>query len=402
MSTTSAPNPTHQMQRFDFTLYTQGVEGAIQGENRMELRPSHWRGWLRSWTLRFLLGVMSETNAKIVLENLFGTIESTADKKHRKGCVRVHLLPKRTGDPWGELSKQSEKTPDFYIWKGQIQISAPKDILGTILLPIIKIAASVGGVGRGWRRPLHFFVKPDSKRKFSRGTHLILTRVGGSSPYPMSLDPVDWKSLYNQWTIAVQTKWGDRGTPEHLSAEVFSPETCAVYAVPGPTEEPIDFDGTQSHYGTQKTSSSMALTRGIRPGQQQARATTEAKQNRSQTIQWNTSSSTQTRGQGMNLIYSTRESAPPRDYKGNVNVGGRAASGGSKSSFCSWVSIRRVDQPHSEAKTDCQEIVCLFLGKQEAQGFNRDRLQFLRDLEQIETSQHLFGMRVSSQPEQVR
>lgn len=392
---TAAPSPTHQIQRFDFMLYSQGVEGAIQGEDRMELRPSHWRGWLRSWTLRFLLGVMSETNARIVLESLFGTIESTVDKKHRKGCVRVQLLPRQTGDPWGELSKQNKNAPDFYIWKGQLQISAPEDILQPILLPIMKIASSVGGVGRGWRRPLHFFVKQaknsDRQLKFSRGAHLILTRSGDSDPYHMPLDPTSWESLYNQWANAVQTKWGDRGAPDHLIAEVFSPETCAVYVVPGPKEEPIDFDGTQSTHGNEKISSSMALARGARPGQQPTTINTNANQPRSQTIQWSTSSSTQTRGQGMALIYSTRESNPPRDYKGNANVGGKAASGGSKSSFCSWVSIRRIDQPHPETKTDCQEIVCLFLGKREAQGFNRDRTQFWRDLDNLEHSTRLFG-----------
>ena len=406
----SAPDPTHQIQRFDFTLYSQGSEGAIQDTNQKELRPSHWRGWLRSWTLRFLLGVMSETNAKIILEDLFGAIESTQDGNHRKGCVRIQLLPRKLGEPWGELSKLDEsrqksksrresQNPDFYIWKGQIQISAPEDILQPILLPIIKVAASVGGVGRGWRRPLHFFVKQtengDRKLKFSRGTHLILSQTGDASLYRVSLETNQWSSLYTKWAKAVRQKWGDRGAPNNVSAEVFSPKTCAVYAVPGPVEEPIDFDGTRSRRGAQKKTISLALAKGPHPGQQSS-SSNRSEIQRSQTIQWSATSSAQTRGDGMNLIYSTPESRPPRNYKGNREVGGQAARGGSKSSFCSWVSIRRIDEPHREAGTECQEIVCLFLGKQEKQGFHRNRYQFLRDLETMEDSHHLFGVRASS------
>lgn len=396
VSTELPPNPNHQSQRFDFTLYTQGVEGAIQGKNQMELRPSHWRGWLRSWTLRFLLGVMSENNANIILEGLFGTIESTLDGQHRKGCVRVQLLPREAGQPWGELSKQSNNSPDFYVWKGQIQISAPQDILEPILLPIIKIAISVGGVGRGWRRPLHFFIKKtkDGRRtlKFSRGTHLILTKTGELNPYQISLDADQWDSLYIEWSKYVRSKWRKHGKPNNLSAEVFSRETCAIYAVPGPIVEPIDFDGTQSNQGPQQSSNSLAMARAPRPGQRSsnsAAANNEAQ--RSQTVQWVTTNSIETRGQGMNLIYSTRDSQPPRNYKGNPQLGGKAA-GGPKSSFCSWASIRRIDNPNPKIKTQCQEIVCLFMG-----GVNPKlepehvRSQFLHDLAQIPGSAHLFG-----------
>lgn len=390
------PNPNHQAQRFDFTLYTQGIEGAIQGKNQMELRPSHWRGWLRSWTLRFLLGVMSENNAKIVLEELFGTIESTIDGQHRKGCVRVQLLPKEAGHAWGELSKRSNNSPDFYIWKGQIQISAPQDILESILLPIIKIATSVGGVGRGWRRPLHFFVKEtkDGRRtlKFSRGTHLILTRTGDSNPYQLSLDSDQWDSLYTDWCKDVQNKWGKRGKPSNLSAEVFSRKTCAVYAVPGPTEEPIDFDGSRSNQALRQSSNSLAMARPPRPGQRSSNSSA-ANNNaqRSQTVQWVTFRSSETRGRGMNLIYSTRDSKPSRDYKGNPQLGGKAA-GGPKSSFCSWASIRRVDNANPKVKTQCQEIVCLFMGGVDAKlKPEHVRSKFLQDLARIPGSIHLFG-----------
>jgi CRISPR-associated protein Cmr6 len=407
VTSNSAPDPSHRIQRFDFILYSQGIEGAIQGKGHMELRPSHWRGWLRSWVLRFLLGVMSETNAHIILESLFGTIESTEDaslnrpkKQHRQGCVRVQLLPKKTGQPWGELSKDDKNTPDFYIWQGQVQISAPVDILEKILLPIVKFAASVGGVGRGWRRPLHFFVKKakdsDHQLKFSRGTQLVLTKIDDSKPYQIPPEQGQWDSLYTELADAVRAKWGNRGTPSNLNAEVFSPKTCSIYMVPGPTKDPIDFDSTRSKQRTQKTSSSMALARGARPGQQRSNLLTSTETQRSQTIQWITSSSVKTRGAGMNLIYSTLESNPSRNYKGNREVGGQAARGGSKSSFCSWVSIRRINKSLAVENTECQEIVCLFLGQKGSEGYHPDRYQFLIDLENIEDSRYLFGVRAPS------
>ncbi|WP_416674381.1 RAMP superfamily CRISPR-associated protein [Egbenema bharatensis] len=407
--TTSAPDPTHPVQRFDFTLYSQGVEGAIP--RQIELRPSHWRGWLRSWTLRFLLGVMAERNAKVILEGLFGTLESTEDGKHRQGCVRIQLLPRKPGAPWGESSKLEESkssggssskqpNPDFYIWKGQIQMSAPADILESVLLPIVQIAMSVGGVGRGWRRPLHFFMGKDrngNSKKYSRGTHLVFSKVGDSHLDELRLNQDQWKALYDRWVEAVRAKWGDRGEPDNLAAEVFSPKTCAVFAVPGPTEEPIDFDGTRSSRGNQQMSRSMAFARGARPGQQQSNPSSSGEAQRSSVIQWTVTSSEKTRGKGLDLVYKTSESKPPRNYKRNPDVGGKAAAGGSKSSFCSWVSIRRVDVPHPTVETETQEVVCLFLGGQTAQGYHPDRYQFLRDLGGIEGSQHLFGVPAPAQ-----
>ena len=350
---------------------------------------------------------MSETNAKIIVEDLFGTIESTQDGKHRKGCVRIQLLPRKTGESWGELSKPDEssqksksqrerQSPDFYIWKGQIQISAPQYILESILLPIMKVAASVGGVGRGWRRPLHFFVKQpengDRKLKFSRGTHLILSKSGDSNLCQVSIEDDQWTLLYDKWAKAVRNQWGDRGVPNNLNAEVFSPTTCSVYAVPGPNEEPIDFDGTRSTQGNRQTSSLKALARGTRPGEKRFDSKATSDTQRSQTVQWATKSSAETRGKGMDLIYSTSKSNPSINYKNNPSVGGKAASGGLKSSFCSWVSIRRMNEPHSVAKTQCQEIVCLFLGKREGEKFTRDRCQFLKDLAEMENSTRLFGV----------
>ena len=221
--------------------------------------------------------------------------------------------------------------------------------------------------------------------------HLVLIKTGESNPYQVPLEKDQWGSLYAEWVRAVKRKWGDRGEPNNLKAEVFSPQTCAVFAVPGPAEEPIDFDGTRTQRDTQKTTMASALAKGPRPGQKRSQSTEPSETQRSQTIQWVTPASSETRGAGMNLIYSTPKSKLPRDYKGNPNVGGKAAAG-PKSSFCSWVSIRRINEPHSTVDTECQEIVCLFLGKKERQEFNRDRVLFLKDLGKIKGSKNLFGV----------
>lgn len=87
----------------------------------------------------------------------------------------------------------------------------------------------------------------------------------------------------------------------------------------------------------------------------------------------------------MYLIYQEN---PPRRYKRNPHIGGNAGGGGA---YCSWASIKRVKIAHSEEQTDCQEIVCLFMGGQSANG-NGIRPKFLRDLNKSQGSAHLFGI----------
>lgn len=347
---------------FKFTLYGQGCGGVDTRENT-ELRPSHWRGWLRSWALRFFLGVMSEENAEKTVGELFGAIELPTEPKQIKGCVRLKMIK---GKIWGE---KSEDEPHFYTWKGQIQISAPQDILNKIILPIIKFAVSIGGVGRGWRRPLHIFTM-NNGREAARGTHLTLTHKIKDSKtnklkscyYRISpKNPKLWRDTYQKWCDAVRTvkineeEWNTRFVTHanrNLEAEVFSPYTCAIYAVPDPIKEPINAD-----YLTWENS--------------------KPSKNRRES----------TRGQGMILIYK-------EDYKRKIEVGGDATGG---NSYCSWVSIKRINTPHPDIVTDCQEIVCLFLGgtNPNSQGL---RAKFLRDLhntklDDIKVAIHLFGVK---------
>jgi CRISPR-associated protein Cmr6 len=74
------PNPeliaslkTQHCRTFNFILDSQGC-GGIDATKPNELRPTHWRGWLRSWLLRFFLGVMSENNAKLTVAELMGSV----------------------------------------------------------------------------------------------------------------------------------------------------------------------------------------------------------------------------------------------------------------------------------------------------------------------------------------
>lgn len=343
--------PEYKQKMFNFVLYNQGCAGP--NINIMELRPSHWRGWLRSWALRFFLGVMSVENAKRTVVELFGAIELPTEPKQVKGCVRLKMIQ----DPylWGE---ESEDEPYFYTWKGKIEISAPRYILNNIILPIVKFAASVGGVGRGWRRPLHIFTM-DNGRTASRGTHLKLTHKIKSKQtnklktvlYRISpTKPASWQQTYQRWLDTVREKWPNRfaaNDNRQRAAEVFSPHTCAIYAVPYPVEEPINIKDST----------------------------------------WEFTAPRDTRGKGIDLIY---DSIYESHYKYNPNVGGRAARGDNP--HCSWVSIKRVNVPHpgENIDSDCQEIVCLFLG-----GTNPNsqdlRAQFLRDLNRIPGRIHLFG-----------
>jgi CRISPR-associated protein Cmr6 len=309
--------------KFNFTLYSQGCFGI---ENKTpELRPTHWRGWLRSWCLRFFLGVMSTDDAKATVDQLFGTLGE-------QGLVRLRTT---INEP-----VSSKNNPKFYRWKGTLELSAPEHILNEIILPIIKIAVRVGGIGRGWRRPLHRFILETKSGKYdtARGSHLELTRsrddiVDNQIVNKADLGENDLELIYNYWKESVKKYWFDRyceATTKNINAEVFSPKTCAVYLVTAPNRNPID----------------------------------------PQTLKWISGETTDTRGKGMELIYRCK-------YKKNPEVGGKISS-------CSWVSIKRVNGATSE--DSCQEIVCIFMGND-----NSLRSQFLKDLDDIPGAVHLFG-----------
>lgn len=326
--------------QFDFTLYSQGNAGPHM--RTMELRPTHWRGWLRSWMLRFFLGIMSPENAKFTVSELLGTLEESSDKGSCKGSVRIQIMP---SDTWTE---QSENSPDFYAWKGTFTLIAPERYLQEVLLPIVRVAVTLGGVGRGWRRPLHQFMMEtrNSSRPASRGSHLILThkvkkkdsdeRV--TRPFRLSTKPDEWTVLYSKWQTSVKKYWPERLAMPRTSfkAEVFSLKSCAIYSVPGPRDNPIN----------------------------------------QQNLEWTTKIPSETRGEGMSLIYQPK-------YKRKPDVGGRAGDG---NAYCSWVSVKRL-----KVEDDFEEIVCLFMGDN-----NALRSQFLRDLANIPDAIHLFGIKNSS------
>ena len=322
--------PDQRVQKFEFELYSQGSYGA--DADIPELRPTHWRGWLRSWLLRFLLGTMSEVNAQKTLAEIMGGLGSEGERGV-KGDIRLSLQPSL--DRWGKQSSGGHK---FYCWKGRIALSGSAENLNEIVLPVMAFAATLGGLGRGWRRPLHYY----QNLHISRGTQLTLKRVipkQHPKRWQISLDK-DWLALYERWQQTIQNRWPERmQAVQNIQAEVFSPSTCAVYAVPGPVQEPIDFSD----------------------------------------LSWTEEKASYTRGDGLGLIYNPK-------YKRKPAVGGNAANG---DSHCSWVSISRLQQKHFQAGTDCQEIVCLFMGEPD-----RLRQKFLEDLHNIPGSTHLFGMSV--------
>lgn len=294
---------------------------------------------------------MSQENAQKTLGELMGSIDGN-DNSAQKGILRLEMVK---GTTWGA---KSEDQPRFYTWKGQLKITAPTNILNKIILPIIKFATSVGGVGRGWRRPLHIFTMQNG-REASRGCHLILNhkvtdRTSGEEKTKLfALSPNQsqtWQTTYDNWLNSVKEIWGDRvrvGANNNLQSEVFSPQTCSIYVVPYPDEDPLD-----------------------------------KKNNTWGDFEYVTDS----RGEGMDLIYKTQ----PR-YKRNPEVGGSAAGGGN--SHCSWVSIKRVNVAHPSIKDSrCQEVVCVFMGEVTVTDPNHLRAKFVRDLANINGSRHLFGV----------
>ena len=160
----------------------------------------------------------------------------------------------------------------------------------------------------------------------SRGCHLIFThkvKDKNTKEYKTKLfalspsQPQNWQTTYQNWVNSVREIWGDRlriGANKDLQAEVFSPDTCSIYVVPYPDENPLD-----------EKNKTWVFSEPVED----------------------------TRGEGMDLIYQ-------RPYKGEPDVGGKAGNGGA---YCSWVSIKRVNVPHPEIKDSlCQEVVCIFMG----------------------------------------
>jgi CRISPR-associated protein Cmr6 len=323
-----------------FTLYSQGNAGPSM--DVPELRPSHWRGWLRSWLLRFLLGVMCVENAKYTVGELLGTLQDSPDCKGRKGLVSLKLTARKS---WGKQS-ESGGFNRFYKWQGSLEITAPEEILNLIILPIIKFAVMVGGVGRGWRRPLHLFMMERRNRDpvaSARGCHVTFTHeINSAEPgnvetknFGIACKPEIWLKTYNNWVSAIQQKWPQRYKSQlpAANAEVFSPLTCAIYQVAGPNQNPIDLKN----------------------------------------LDWSTGETQPTRGNGMELIYRPT-------YKRKTDVGGNAGSG---EAYCSWVSIKRLGT---------REIVCIFMGQDRPL-----RKQFLQDLQKIPDSSYLFGVKPPQQ-----
>jgi CRISPR-associated protein Cmr6 len=312
-----------------FQLLSQGNSGP-NPKGYDELRPSHWRGWLRSWVLRFLLGVMSENNAKLTLGDLLGSINDDSGNIQQKGCIQTRII-NHNYDLWGEAiySPQFNDVPEFYQWEGELEIIAPRDVLDQIIIPIVSFVTMIGGVGRGWRRPLHQFLNND--RKFARGSQLSIKSNGGSLDLPLNIE--HWKNMYQGWKEAVITRWPTRfNETSNVNAEVFSPQSCAVYLMPKLGLNPINTEN----------------------------------------LTWTTDRPMETRGAGVGLVYNPR-------YKRQRDVGGNAAGGGNSS--CSWVSIAR-----KKVGDDYREVVCLFMGSD-----NALRKRFLNDLSQINGAQHIFG-----------
>ena len=317
-----------------FILYSQGSAGP--NIKTPELRPSHWRGWLRSWLLRFFLGVMPVANAQLVVSELLGTLEEGVNNSHCKGLIRLQM---NRGSAWGEESEEG-RFQRFYKWQGSIKLTAPTEILNKVVLPVLRVAVRVGGVGRGWRRPLHKFVMKN-EQEAARGSHLLIThkiknpatQEMETKAFGVSLQKNAFGKLYEDWKVFIRQRWSDLYSVQHqVDAEVFSPTSCAIYRVNGPDSDPID----------------------------------------TESLSWAVSRTVATRGDGMKQIYKPV-------YKGKPEVGGAAGAG---TAHCSWVSIRRIKQSPEQF----DEVVCIFMGKP-----NSLRRSFLKELAQLDDAVHLFG-----------
>ncbi|OKH33832.1 hypothetical protein NIES2119_22265 [[Phormidium ambiguum] IAM M-71] len=133
---------------YDFKLWTQGMYG-VNPPTRdnyyvgtVEFRPTAVRGILRYWFRSVALGLYSPAKCKEIEADLFGTIEPQA--KAGSILIQVKLVNE----------EHLENRPHYY--EGTIIIKAVSSLHLDLAGKLLILASHLGGIGRGFRRPLHW------------------------------------------------------------------------------------------------------------------------------------------------------------------------------------------------------------------------------------------------------
>ncbi|MEC4893465.1 MAG: RAMP superfamily CRISPR-associated protein [Oscillatoria sp. PMC 1051.18] len=131
----------------EFELWTPGMYGAFppnkeEEEAIAEFRPTAVRGMLRYWWRSLALGIYPPSQCRNLEASMFGAIEPTTSE----GSLRISV-------DWEE--QKGSRSQPYYYW-GNVLLEAKQESQLILLEKVLKLAAHLGGIGRGSRRPLHW------------------------------------------------------------------------------------------------------------------------------------------------------------------------------------------------------------------------------------------------------
>ncbi len=147
-------------------LFQCSIEGQGPAAKRLdkvpEFRPTMFRAAIRGMALRLFGGLGDETSAKHVVNGIFGSVEGNGD---------VGLLATAYTDSTVELGSYGRGgwEQPIYATSGQLQWRLKKAcrsgqeerLLADLLAALHGLTMTLGGFGRGWRRPDHRIFLPD-------------------------------------------------------------------------------------------------------------------------------------------------------------------------------------------------------------------------------------------------
>ena len=167
--------------RHDFELWTQGMYGSDPPtkENNYrgssEFRPTAIRGILRYWFRAVALSLYEPEVCQSLESEIFGQLS-------KQGNLSINVV----------FNSALRENPDLYT--GKIILEAAKPEVLTLANYLLRLASSLGGLGRGSRRPLHLL------NGRMRGCHWSINSL--EMPTAYGLEP--WKLLFTHLTDAFE------------------------------------------------------------------------------------------------------------------------------------------------------------------------------------------------------
>lgn len=181
-------NNRQQQLKFEFTLLTEGMRGGNPRQKGTEFRPTAVRGVMRYWFRALSLGMYEPSTCKLLEEQIFGTLS-------QPGLLGISPRVNPVVDSETRGLKPIRFTGSIELECQNPNYSASKSekirkFAGYLLL----LASSLGGLGRGSRRPLHFLEANGTK--MLRGCHWEVDSRSLSLEYPLICGVENWRKFF--------------------------------------------------------------------------------------------------------------------------------------------------------------------------------------------------------------